>query len=63
MVANKLSLNISASDVSVAHRLGKKIETKGDDKRPVIAKFCRQDVKRTIPTAGRTKKAENFFVS
>ena len=63
MVANKLSLKNSASDNSVAHRLGKKKETQGDDRRPVIAKFCRRDVKRTILTAGLTKKAETFFLS
>ena len=45
-----------------ANRTLKKRDS-GGWQRPVIAKLCHRDVKRTILTAGRTKKAENFFVS
>ena len=61
MVANMLSLNISKSDFTVAHRLQQTKESQGDDKRPIIAKICRRYVKCTTLTAGPKKKAEKLL--
>ena len=43
IVANKLGVNISASDFSVYQRLRKKKMSQGGENRPIIAKFCRRD--------------------
>ena len=65
LVNQKLSsegLNIEPKDLSIAHRLGPK-PTSRQDRRSIIAKFCRRSIKYQILKAARTKKVENFFVS
>ena len=63
LVAQKLQLNISSSEISVAHRLGQRPQSQMVDKRPIIAKFCRRDMKRDILTASRRNRAEGLYVN
>ena len=63
LIAQKLQISIDSSDVSVAHRLGQRRQNQGPDKRPIIAKFCRRDVKRSILTAGRRARADGLYVN
>ena len=38
-------MNISTQDISTAHRVGKKPIRQGNDKRGIIVKLCRRDLK------------------
>ena len=63
LLKDKLRLEISAADISVAHRMGPKPLSQGVDRRKLIAKFCRRDVKRDILQSSRRSKVEGMFVS
>ena len=54
VVEEKLKIKISDSDISVAHRLGKKPTAQIPDRRQIIAKFCRMDTKRELLMAKRS---------
>ena len=63
LVSQKLQININPSDISVSHRLGPKRPSQGPDKRPIIAKLCRRDLKREVLQAARSRRVAGFFVS
>ena len=44
----KLKLSVDCNEISAAHRLGSKRQAQGSDKRPIVVKFCRRDMKRQI---------------
>ena len=48
VIKNKLKIDIQESDISVAHRAGKKPTTQGPDRRGIQVRFCRRDLKREI---------------
>ena len=48
LVKEKLKINLQPSDVSTAHRLGRKPVSQGADRRKLIMKLCRRDMKRDI---------------
>ena len=58
----KLGINISGADISIAHRLGSR-QTNGIDRRSMIVKFVRRDLRCGILSAARHKKPENFFLN
>ena len=62
LLSEKIGVAISEEDISVAHRIGKKRD-RGPDKRNVIFKLCRRDVKGKIMTACKEKKPEQLFVN
>ena len=45
LVKEKLRFQLRNSDISVDHRLGKKLLTQGPDKRNIIVKLCSSDTK------------------
>ena len=49
--------------MSVAHRLGKKPATQAPDRRNLIAKFCRRDIKHDLLKACRAMKPPNLFIN
>ena len=53
LVKEELKIEISPNDVSTAHRLGRKPSTQGDDKRSLIVKLCRRDIKRDLIAASK----------
>ena len=55
LISAKLEIDVGDVDISVAHRLGKK-PNEGIDRRSIIFKLCRRDVKSNILKACRTKK-------
>ena len=63
LVKSKVNLVIKPSDISVAHRIGKKPANQAPDKRSLIVKFCRRDLKNDILQACRTSKPQNLFVN
>ena len=63
LIKNKLHLEISSSDINTAHRLGKKPTSQAVDKRNLIVKLCRRDIKRAIIQAARNNKDSNLFIN
>ena len=59
---DKLNLNVSPSEVSTAHRLGKKPSVQGADRRKLILKLCRRDLKKEIIQVCKQVKP-GFFVN
>ena len=62
LVKEKLKFSIAPGDISTAHRLGKKPLTQQPDRRKIVVKFCRRDVKKDILFASRQLKP-NFYVN
>ena len=58
----KVNLEIGRSDISTAHRLGSKKKQQGPDRRPIIVKLCRRDLKRDIRYACKQNKP-NYYVN
>ena len=56
VIRKNCSLNISPTDISTAHRLGRKPLSQLPDKRSVIIKFCRRDSKDEVY---RSSKGQN----
>ena len=63
LVEDKLKVKINPSDISTAHRLGQKKPNQEEDRRSLIIKFCRRDVKRDVLTASRKLRAPQMFVN
>jgi len=47
-IRDELHMNINANDISIAHRIGPKPKTQAPDKRSIIFKLCRRDLKSEI---------------
>ena len=54
---------LSPTDVSTAHRLGKKPVSQRLDNRSIIIKFCRRDVKLDLLSAARRVKPQELFLN
>lgn len=63
LVKNALKLKMNPSDISTSHRLGKKPTNQQPDRRNIIAKLCRRDLKREIINTCRQNKPDNLFVN
>ena len=63
VVKSKLNVIISNSDISVAHRIGKKPASQAPDKRGIIVKLCRRDLKHDLLTAVRSTKPSKFYIN
>ena len=48
VIKDKLKIQLQESDISVAHRAGKKPSTQAPDRRGIQVRFCRRDVKRQL---------------
>lgn len=48
MLKEKTKLSIKLDDISIAHRLGGKSKQQGPDRRSIIVKLCRRDLKTDI---------------
>ena len=47
-IREKMNIEVNASEISVSHRLGARSASQGLDKRPIVARFTRRDIKRDI---------------
>ena len=64
LIKSKLNLNLTPDAISTAHRLGKKPISQGPDKRKIVVKFTRRDLKRDVVSASRKQvKPAQLFVS
>ena len=61
LICTKLDVNVGNEDISVAHRLGKK-PLEGVDRRSIIFKLCRREMKSNILKACRSKKPP-FYIN
>ena len=61
MMQQQLKLNLSPNDISVAHRVGFR-KPQGPDRRSIVFKLCRRDMKYEILSACRQQRP-NFFVN
>ena len=62
LMKNKLNLVIKSGDISTSHRVGKKPSNQKVDRRNIIIKLCRRDIKGDILAACRNIKP-NFYVN
>ena len=51
VIKDKFKIELQVSDISVAHRAGKKPNTQAPDRRGMQVRFCRRDIKRQIMTS------------
>ena len=56
VVKDELKINISANDFNAVHRIGPKPPNQAPDKRNIIVKFCRRDLKRDILKASKSQQ-------
>ena len=61
LISTKLDVDIAPTDISISHRLGKK-PNGGQDRRSIIFKLCRRELKSIILQACRTKKPP-FYIN
>ena len=62
LLKDQTRLIINSNDISTAHRLGRKPDNSNEDKRSIIFKLCRRDIKRDIVQACRNHKP-NFYIN
>ena len=62
LVKDQLKINMTPSDISTSHRLGQKPTNQQPDRRNIIAKLCRRDLKRTLVNTCRQLKP-NLYVN
>ena len=62
VLLDKLKYKLPKDSVSISHRLGP-IPTRGEDRRSIIAKLCRRDLKTDILKAAKTVKPENLYIN
>ena len=62
LIKDKLKINLSPTDVSTAHRLGRKPVSQAPDRRKIIMKLCRRDLKKDILYACKQTRP-GFFIN
>ena len=63
LLREKMNVVIKKEDISVSHRLGPKLASQVQDKRNIVARFCRRDLKREVLLTCRSQKPQNIFVN
>ena len=63
LINENLGVVLKTTEISVAHRLGSPSASQRPDRRRVIVKFCRRDVKTDILSSARRVKAADFYVN
>lgn len=63
VIKEKLRLNFQTDILSIAHRVGKKPDKQGPDRRKIVVKLCRREVKSDLTNACRQLKPPNLFVN
>ena len=63
LVKSKLHVNMLPTDISTSHRLGKKPNSQAPDRRRIIVKLCRRDIKHQILYACREHKPKDLYIN
>ena len=58
-----LKISIPENEISVAHHLGSRNAAGSQNKRSIIAKFCRRNTKTDLLASARQMKIENLYVN
>ena len=58
IIRKKLNFNLAATDINTVHRLGPKPNSQAPDKRSIILKLCRRDLKRDIIAASKRQNPQ-----
>ena len=58
-----LRIEMSLSEISVAHRLGRKPQNQTPDNRPIIVKLCRRDMKTSLISASRKLRSSTLYIN
>ena len=62
VVKNIIKVTINPSDISIAHRIGKHLAN-NHDRRKILVKLCRRDLKTYLIGAVKTMKPSNLYTS
>ena len=62
VIKDILKISLQPSDISVAHRAGKKLASQGQDRRGIQVRFCRRDIKREIMLTKRENSDGNSTI-
>ena len=62
-IRENLRLELAIEDISMAHRIGVKPKTQGEDKRNIMFKLCNRDVKLNILKSCKVVKPKKFYVN
>ena len=62
LLRDQLRINLNQEDISTAHRIGRKPGYQEADRRGIVFKLCRRDIKRDIMTACREMKPP-FYIN
>lgn len=63
IIKERVGVIIKPSDISVAHRLGKKPDTQAPDRRNIIVKLCRREIKQDLIKACKAVRPKNLFIN
>ena len=63
LLKEELNYNLQPNDISVCHRLGSTSQSQKPDRRAIILKLCRRDIKLDLVSSARKKKPDGFFVN
>ena len=63
LIKEKFRVEVSAADISCSHRIGVRPINQEPDKRSIIVKFCRREVKTNVLLTGRKAKVPGLFVN
>ena len=63
LIQENLNIVIQNNDICTAHRLGPKRENQSSNKRNLIVKLCRRDLKRDLISASKRQQNPPFFLS
>ena len=63
VVRENLRIELSSAEINTAHRLGKKAPSQAPDKRPIIVKLCRRDVKSQLMSAVRQQRPTSLYIN
>ena len=62
-IREHLRLELAIADISMAHRIGVKPKTQGEDKRNIMFKLCNRDVKLNILKSCKIVKPKKFYIN
>ena len=60
---NKIGVIVQTTDISVAHRQGKKPASQTPDKRGIIVKLCRRETKHNLMATCKRVKPSNLYIN
>ena len=62
-IREHLLLELAIEGISMAHRIGVKPKTQGEDKRNIMFKLCNRDVKLNILKSCKVVKPKKFYIN